>query len=188
MSDVAYHYDKMMRGFDHLIDLWGADHHGYIKRCECMLEAWGWPGALEVQLEDGADAGVGVLHVVHRVGGVLLLGHLDIEVDGLVGRAGQHEVAGGVHAHLVDELLEGDENGQSAVSRSLDAMREKGYLYEKDGALWLSMSSSKVTISPVRFDMRTALPSRNKFTSWPSCTSSAPGQPQASSMHSQRLI
>ena len=50
MSDVAYHYDKMMRGFDHLIDLWGADPHGYIKRCECMLEAWGWPGALEVQL------------------------------------------------------------------------------------------------------------------------------------------
>ena len=50
MSDVAYHYDKMKRGFDHLIDLWGADHHGYIKRCECMLEAWGWPGALEVAL------------------------------------------------------------------------------------------------------------------------------------------
>ncbi len=50
MSDVAYHYDKMMRGFDHLIDLWGADHHVYIKRCECMLEAWGWPGALEVVL------------------------------------------------------------------------------------------------------------------------------------------
>ena len=46
MSDVAYHYDKMMRGFDHLIDLWGADNHGYIKRCECMLEAWGWPGAV----------------------------------------------------------------------------------------------------------------------------------------------
>ncbi|MEY8563128.1 arginine--tRNA ligase [Eggerthellaceae bacterium 3-80] len=50
MSDVAYHYNKMIRGFDHLIDLWGADHHGYIKRCECMLEAWGWPGALEVVL------------------------------------------------------------------------------------------------------------------------------------------
>lgn len=50
MSDVAYHYNKMQRGFDHLIDLWGADHHGYIKRCECMLEAWGWPGALEVVL------------------------------------------------------------------------------------------------------------------------------------------
>lgn len=50
MSDVAYHYDKIMRGFDHLIDLWGADHHGYIKRCEAMLEAWGYPGKLEVVL------------------------------------------------------------------------------------------------------------------------------------------
>ena len=50
MSDVAYHYDKMQRGFDHLIDLWGADHHGYIKRCECMMEAWGYKGKLEVLL------------------------------------------------------------------------------------------------------------------------------------------
>lgn len=50
MSDVAYHYDKMSRGFDHLINIWGADHHGYVKRCECMLEAWGWPGALEIVL------------------------------------------------------------------------------------------------------------------------------------------
>ena len=50
MSDVAYHYDKLERGFDHLIDLWGADHHGYIARCEAMLAAWGRPGALEVML------------------------------------------------------------------------------------------------------------------------------------------
>ena len=49
-SDVAYHYDKMQRGFDHLIDIWGADHHGYIARCEAMLAAWGYPGALEVML------------------------------------------------------------------------------------------------------------------------------------------
>ncbi|MEG0016685.1 MAG: arginine--tRNA ligase, partial [Gordonibacter sp.] len=50
MSDVAYHYDKLERGFDHLINIWGADHHGYIKRCTSMLEAWGRPGALEVVL------------------------------------------------------------------------------------------------------------------------------------------
>ena len=48
MSDVAYHYNKMERGFDHLINIWGADHHGYIARCEAMLAAWGWPGALEI--------------------------------------------------------------------------------------------------------------------------------------------
>ena len=50
MSDVAYHYNKMQRGFDLLIDLWGADHHGYIKRCECMMEAWGFKDKLEVVL------------------------------------------------------------------------------------------------------------------------------------------
>lgn len=50
MSDVAYHYDKLCRGYDHLIDIWGADHHGYIKRCEAMLAAWGRPGDLEIVL------------------------------------------------------------------------------------------------------------------------------------------
>ncbi len=49
-SDVAYHYDKVCRGFDHLINIWGADHHGYIKRCEAMMEAWGKPGQLEIVL------------------------------------------------------------------------------------------------------------------------------------------
>lgn len=50
MSDVAYHYDKMQRGYDHLIDIWGADHHGYIQRCKAMMVAWGYPDALEVVL------------------------------------------------------------------------------------------------------------------------------------------
>ena len=50
MSDVAYHYDKMQRGYDHLIDIWGADHHGYIPRCQAMMAAWGYPDALEVVL------------------------------------------------------------------------------------------------------------------------------------------
>ena len=50
MSDVAYHYDKMQRGYDHLIDIWGADHHGYIQRCKAMMTAWGYPDAREVVL------------------------------------------------------------------------------------------------------------------------------------------
>lgn len=50
MSDMAYHHDKVQRGFGKLIDIWGADHHGYVKRCEAMLAAWGHPGALEVVL------------------------------------------------------------------------------------------------------------------------------------------
>lgn len=49
-SDIAYHYNKLSRGFTHLIDLWGADHHGYIARCQAMLAAGGHEGALEVVL------------------------------------------------------------------------------------------------------------------------------------------
>ncbi|VAV96930.1 Arginyl-tRNA synthetase, partial [hydrothermal vent metagenome] len=38
-ADVAYHYDKMERGFTSLIDVWGADHGGYVKRVESVIEA-----------------------------------------------------------------------------------------------------------------------------------------------------
>ena len=42
--DIAYHADKYARGFDYLIDVWGADHHGYIKRMTCAIEALGYKG------------------------------------------------------------------------------------------------------------------------------------------------
>ncbi len=48
-ADVAYHWDKFgVRGFDRVIDLWGADHHGYVKRMEAAVAALGFPGQLEV--------------------------------------------------------------------------------------------------------------------------------------------
>lgn len=50
LSDIAYHYDKISRGFDHLIDIWGADHHGYVARCKAAMAAWGYPDTLEVVL------------------------------------------------------------------------------------------------------------------------------------------
>ena len=40
-SDVAYHKNKVDRNFDKLINIWGADHHGYIKRIEASIEALG---------------------------------------------------------------------------------------------------------------------------------------------------
>lgn len=49
-SDVAYHYWKKLRGFDHLINIWGADHHGYIARVAAVLAAMGYPNSLEVIL------------------------------------------------------------------------------------------------------------------------------------------
>ncbi|ERL12100.1 arginine--tRNA ligase [Coriobacteriaceae bacterium BV3Ac1] len=48
-SDVAYHWDKFQRD-DYSIDLWGADHHGYIARVTNVCDALGYPGQFEVNL------------------------------------------------------------------------------------------------------------------------------------------
>ena len=48
-SDVAYHWNKFRR-VDHVIDVWGADHHGYIKRIQSVCEALGYPDQFEVVL------------------------------------------------------------------------------------------------------------------------------------------
>ena len=40
-TDIAYHHDKFERGYDWLVDVWGADHHGYIPRMRAAIEAMG---------------------------------------------------------------------------------------------------------------------------------------------------
>ncbi len=50
-SDVAYHMEKFDRGFDRVIDVWGADHHGYVPRMKAVVAGLGRPPeALEVLL------------------------------------------------------------------------------------------------------------------------------------------
>ena len=41
LPDIAYHRDKFARGFDRLIDVWGADHHGYVARMKAAVAALG---------------------------------------------------------------------------------------------------------------------------------------------------
>ncbi len=48
-ADIAYHEDKLERGFEHLINIWGADHHGYVPRMKAAVEILsGRPDTLEV--------------------------------------------------------------------------------------------------------------------------------------------
>ncbi len=48
-ADIAYHQNKLERGFDHLIDIWGADHHGYVPRMKAAVDIMsGREGVLEV--------------------------------------------------------------------------------------------------------------------------------------------
>jgi len=42
-SDIAYHRNKLGRGFTQLVNIWGADHHGYIPRVQAVIEAFGHP-------------------------------------------------------------------------------------------------------------------------------------------------
>ncbi|MDQ7794932.1 MAG: arginine--tRNA ligase [bacterium] len=49
LPDAAYHVDKLRRGHEKLINLWGPDHHGYIPRMQAVLESLGYPrGTLEI--------------------------------------------------------------------------------------------------------------------------------------------
>jgi arginyl-tRNA synthetase len=41
-ADIAYHRNKYLRGFDTIIDIWGADHHGYLPRVYAAIQALGW--------------------------------------------------------------------------------------------------------------------------------------------------
>ena len=61
-SDIAYHWDKRERGFDRMLDVWGADHHGYVQRMKAAIAALGGdPDTLEllimqlVHLKSGAE-------------------------------------------------------------------------------------------------------------------------------------
>ncbi|MFA7658358.1 MAG: arginine--tRNA ligase [Candidatus Gastranaerophilaceae bacterium] len=50
-ADIAYHLDKLERGYDRMINIWGADHHGYVARVKASIAALGYdPDSLEVLL------------------------------------------------------------------------------------------------------------------------------------------
>jgi arginyl-tRNA synthetase len=87
-TDIAYHADKLDRGFDHLIDVLGADHHGYVARMRGAIEALGGRGesfeALIMQLVNVVEAGER-MQMSKRRGDFVTLDELidDIGVDAI---------------------------------------------------------------------------------------------------------
>ena len=49
ISDIAYHMDKFERGYGKVVDVWGADHHGHVKRMHAVGKILGWPQEPEPQ-------------------------------------------------------------------------------------------------------------------------------------------
>jgi len=83
-NDLAYHRSKFERGWGHLIDIWGADHHGQVKSLQSGLEALGYPagepevllGQLVKLLKDGEE-----VRISKRTGNVITLEDILDEVD-----------------------------------------------------------------------------------------------------------
>jgi len=83
-NDFAYHEDKFARGWTHLIDIWGADHHGQVKSLQAGLEALGHPagepevllGQMVKLLRGGAE-----VRISKRAGTVITLADILDEVD-----------------------------------------------------------------------------------------------------------
>jgi arginyl-tRNA synthetase len=88
-NDLAYHRDKFRRGFTHLIDIWGADHHGQVKSLQAGMEALGFAaGEPEIILgqfvrvvKDGAE-----VRMSKRTGNIVTLADILDEVDPDVAR------------------------------------------------------------------------------------------------------
>ncbi|MGZ8752130.1 MAG: arginine--tRNA ligase [Acidimicrobiia bacterium] len=92
LNDLAYHSNKLARGFDHLVDIWGADHHGQVKSLQVGMRALGFGseavpepeiilGQL-VKLERGGE----VVRLSKRTGTIITLADILDEVDPDVAR------------------------------------------------------------------------------------------------------
>lgn len=89
LADLAYHRDKLERGWEHLIDIWGADHHGQVKSIQAGMEALGYPaGEPEVllgQLVKLERCGE-LVRLSRRAGNIITLADILDEVDPDVAR------------------------------------------------------------------------------------------------------
>lgn len=82
-ADIAYHRDKFARGFDRVINIWGADHHGYICRVKAAVAALGYnPDHLEVLILQMVNlfSGGELIKMSKRTGQIVTLNELIEEV------------------------------------------------------------------------------------------------------------
>ena len=113
-SDIAYHRNKVEKGYDEIIDIWGADHHGYIPRIQAVIKALGFPkeslrvlivqmvsllkGGQPVQMSKRAGEFITLREVIDEIGAdttkFLFLtrrsdSHLDVDIE--TAKAQSHE-------------------------------------------------------------------------------------------------
>ena len=152
-SDVAYHLDKFERGFDRVIDVWGADHHGYIARVKGAIRALGrnadafevvivqlaslWRGPERVAMSTRSGEFVTLRDLVDEVGAdaarffyVLRKSdqHLDFDLELAKSRSNENPVyyVQYAHARIASVLRRaGEEEGNANANADPDAERSE---------------------------------------------------------------
>ncbi len=152
-SDIAYHNDKLERGFDQLINVWGADHHGYVPRMEAAIQALGYPKEkLETEIiqmvnlfEDGER-----VKMSKRSGKALTLRQLmeDVGVDAM--RYMMNTRSCDTHLDFDINLARSQSNdnpvyyvqyAHARICTLLDKAEASGYAYEKYDSSLLKQTS-----------------------------------------------
>jgi arginyl-tRNA synthetase len=147
LPDIAYHRDKFARGYELLIDIWGADHHGYVQRLKAGVQALGHPsddveiilgqlvslkrGGEEVRLSKRAGTIIELADVVDEVGPdaarlTFLLQSLDsrqtVDLEVVVSQANDNPVFYVQYAHARIHSLLRFANEQGVTRAHLDAV------------------------------------------------------------------
>ncbi|WP_391207417.1 arginine--tRNA ligase [Psychrobacillus sp. L4] len=152
LPDIAYHEDKLVRGFDQLINIWGADHHGYIPRMKAAIEALGYEREkLEVSViqmvqlyKDGekmkmskrTGKAVTMRELVEEVGLDAVRyffgmrsgdSHMDFDLDLAVSQSNENPVyyAQYAHARICSILRAAETQGMKASTNSLDLLQSE---------------------------------------------------------------
>jgi arginyl-tRNA synthetase len=148
--DIAYHEDKLFRGFDKLINIWGADHHGYIPRMKAAIEALGYDNdTLEVGVvqmvqlyKDGekfkmskrTGKAVTLRELVEEVGLDAVRyffamrsgdSQMDFDLDLAISQSNENPVyyAQYAHARISSILRQADENGMAASADNVSLLQ-----------------------------------------------------------------
>ncbi|MFD1032939.1 arginine--tRNA ligase [Metaplanococcus flavidus] len=149
LPDIAYHDDKLSRGFEKLINIWGADHHGYISRMKAAIEALGYDrDTLEVSIiqmvqlyKDGekmkmskrTGKAVTMRELVDLVGLDAVRyffamrsgdSHMDFDLDLAVSQSNENPVyySQYAHARICSILRQAEEQGFTASTEHLDLL------------------------------------------------------------------
>ncbi|MEK4127930.1 arginine--tRNA ligase [Anoxybacillus sp. FSL W8-0382] len=180
LPDIAYHQDKLERGFEKIINIWGADHHGYIPRMKAAIAALGYdPDVLEVEIiqlvslyQNGEK-----VRMSKRTGKAVTLRdlmeevgldatryffamrssdtHLDFDMDLAVSQSNENPVyyAQYAHARVCSMLRQGEEQGLSydgELSFTYELAEKEIDLLKKLGEFPSAVAEAAVKRSPHR--------------------------------------